>query len=167
METREKTSFFYLKNLHLRAMLRSHLPKFNQQVLEKAEGADTEEKQQELLSFLRHGASALIKMYPQDFNSLLEEKKIKAKFDHLQEVAQIMDSELASYKIDDTTGKMSIKLQDQVIIQESLFDVGQFIETRLKIKKEDEAFYLLLGFFSEPKNYELAQFFETAVKISE
>lgn len=148
-------------------MLKDQLKKFNATVQDLAPKADTEEKQQELLAFLRHGASGLIKMYPKDFQILLEEKKIKGKLQHLAEVAEIMDSELDSYKIDDTTGKMSLKLHDQVIVQETLFDIGMFIQKRLLISKDDESFYLLLGFFSDPKNYELAQFFETAVKISE
>ena len=148
-------------------MLKQKLITFNLKVKEKAENATDDKSQQDLLSFLRHGANGMIKMHAQEFLIILEEKKIKSKIDHMNEVAEIMDSELSSYQIDDNSGKLSIKLKDQVVIQEKLFDVGRFIEERLKISPDDEIFFLLLGYFSEPRNYEMAQFFETAVKISE
>jgi hypothetical protein len=148
-------------------MLKEQLVKFNNQVKSLTEKADSEDKQRDLLLFLKNGASALIKLYPEDFQNLLKERNIAFKVKHLSEVAEIMDSELESYKIDDSSGKLAIKLQDNIIIQESLFDIGKFLQDRLNIKPEDDYFYLFLGFFCEEKNYEIAQFYETAIKISE
>lgn len=148
-------------------MLKDQVLKFNDLVNKKASAADTEAKQEALVSFLRHGARGLVKMYPQEFSNTLKDLKITQKLSHLGEVAEIMNSELEAYKINDSTGKMTLRLKDQVVVDESLFDLGAFIETQLGLKKDHEMFYLLLGFFSDPKYYELIQMYETAIKISE
>jgi hypothetical protein len=144
-------------------MFQTALENFNLKVLDLATLASTSQDAKDLealTEFLITGSDAIRKAFKDDFTKALKKHRILDKIKFISFlVEKAVRDRVASFKIDSDTGVITIKFKIGPDLNHPLLDLTEVIHLLLEVDKKHELYFMILGYFTVPENYEFIQLY--------
>lgn len=143
-------------------MFKDALLQFNIQVSTLAEQAQVSNDPKDmkiLIKYLISGSKALRKAYKPEFTEILKEKKVLKKIEFISYLVNAeVETRVRDYSINDD-GDILINFKESAPLKTKVVDIGQLVNDLLFVSPEDDIYYMMLGYFTIPENYQFIQIY--------